>query len=226
MTVIQDALLIAMEKEIAVSETALNKEAEHTFSKGYERRKRQIIRSTTRNSEKNVYNPKNGGAIRLRGRTLLIAVIITLLAVATVIAAVKPEIYRYIKERITNWEIIFESTEEDTGTTQLKVIKPSVPDGFKVTEEYYEETYYLQIMQNNAGETIKYSQWLPDHITANLDAERGNPYKETINGTEIIISSDENATSAVFNNYSYVFIVTGNCGEDIIRDMVRDLLSN
>ena len=224
MTIIQEALLLALEKEIEVSEAALIKETEHTFSKGYERRKRQIIRNAVKHFEKNVYNPKNGGAIRLRGRTVLIAILISLLAAATVIAAVKPEIYYYIKEKITNWEIVFESSEPDTDNNMLDIIKPGVPYGFKVTEEYYEETYYLQIMQNAVGETIKYSQWLPDHVTTNIDAERGDTYKEIINETEVIISTDGKATSMVFSNNGYVFVVTGDCGEYTIKDLIRTVL--
>jgi len=220
--------MAAMEEETAAYESSMAQTPGHTFSKRFEKRKRQIIRLADQRLTGSVHELQRRAVRRVRIRTLLVAALILLLAVSTVVAIVKPEIYYIIKEKITNWEISFGMSpeEETTDTVDFEVVRPVIPEGFSVVEEDEGADVYFLTIQNNKNKDIdiSYSQMLPEGTNVQLDSERNTNAIEIIAGTEAIVAREDGATNILFNNGKYVFLIGGNCDESILREMAEEIL--
>lgn len=222
---LQKSLLI-VEEDKARKYDHINKSIlMHRFSRRYYKRreviigacKEQLAVSTVRAS---YYRRTN----RLRLRTILVAALIMLLATISVIAITKPHIYYVIKEKINSWRIIFISENNEIIDNSFNYIKPQIPDGFTIVlEEKLENDYFLS-MKDPSGAIINYEQMQPVGTTISVDSEHSNNTTEIVNGVELVISREKNATTFICNDGKYIFQIQGNADEGLLRQMMMTVI--
>ena len=222
---LQKALLFVEEDKARKYDDIYSSAEVHEFSRNYLKRREDIIDMCAEQHKASVTNVTNyRSAHRIRLRTLLVAALIMMLATASVIAITKPHIYYVIKERINSWKIIFIEEDSENYDNCFDYVKPRIPDGFTVVlEEKLENDYFIS-MKDSSGAIINYEQMQPDGTTISLDSEHSNNITEIVNGVEIVISRENNATTFICNDGKYIFQIQGNADEDLLRQMMMSVI--
>lgn len=181
MSTLQEALILVENSEVQKYMTLSGSYASHHFSRKYMKRRERMIRKHPRivrearrkrdayeAASGNFYETLRGTSIetsygirsyRRRCRILLAAVLITLLAVISVIAIARPHIYYVIKEKIDRWHITFQRDEANSGNAEIEAVvprRPEIPEGFNITVEEPTDTNYFVVLEDGAGHSIVY----------------------------------------------------------------------
>lgn len=222
---LQKALLIVEEDKARKYDHIDESILMHRFSHRYLRRREEIIGvGREQHAESTVHTLNYRRAYRLRLRTILVTALIMLLATISVIAIAKPHIYYVIKEKIDSWRITFILEDNEIIDNSFDYVKPRIPDGFTVVlEEKLENDYFLS-MKDSSGAIINYEQMQPDGTTISVDSEHSNNITKIVNGVEIVISRENNATTFICNDGKYIFQIQGNADEDLLRQMMMSII--
>lgn len=224
---LQKALLMAMETELNQYEKLAESEPDHTFSRSYLKRKKEIIRMANRQTamlRNGVY--RYSTARRVSFKTILVAALIMILATVSVIAIANPQIFYVIKERIDSWRITFDVDSTENAVYTFSAVRPEIPDGFIIEEEEELDFEYYLYLQNDSGEVIHYNQYLPDGLSINIDSERSDNKVEIIDGNEIVVSREGEAIQYIFNDGRYIYHILGTADEELLRGMMESILRN
>ena len=154
---------------------------------------------------------------------LIAAVVILLAATSTALALIKPEIFYHIKEKITNWRITFQTSEEADAPV-FAYIEPEVPEGYEIVDEAKGNSYYYITYRNDQGDTIGYSQMIPEDATISIDSEQAKPHEETHGGHGYIVYERTEASTVIFDNGDYVFALDGNCDKRLLFRIAEKLI--
>ena len=220
---LQRALLEMQEENTKEYEEYALDQPVHRFSARYLRRRKKIVEQFSNSADAHAREYRPVMLRRVNMRIILVAIIIMILATASVIAATKPRIYYIIKESIESWDVLFEVENEDSTHTEFKVRKPTIPEGFNVvSEEIYVSSYCLTITDKDGGEIIFY-QTEASGSSVMIDNEKSTNVVEEYNGNELIKSKEGSSNIIVFNDGKYVFILSGNVEETILYSMIDSL---
>ena len=219
----KQALILALEEEIAKAEEEMKNAPAHTFSKRHEKKIEKIIRDSETIREEDHAGRKYHRVKPKRIAAIIVAAILFVAAASVAVAVVKPQIYYIIKEKLISWDITFSNSQEEPSVT-FEYIKPEVPEGYEVVEETKSELSYSVTYSDGSNE-IGYEQTVYDGLTVSLDNERHNNHEETLEGRTIIVSEGDTSTTIVFENGEYVFSVDGTCDESILYDVVRGVMN-
>lgn len=218
---LQQALLNIEEERIHKYEDMMDSMEQHEFSDSYMRRRREIIDAAKTKSfaRTAVVSPRR--AHRLRLRTILVAALIMLLATVSVIAIAKPQIYYVIKEKLTHWDITFER-ENAHEIDEVVPVKPNIPEGFEIVEEDLNPVNYYLVLEDGEGRLIIYEQMLPEGTNIALDSERSDNSVLSLNGNDVIVSKEGNATMLICNDGDYIYHIRSTASEEIIWNMLEE----
>lgn len=219
---LQKALLDVQEERTNEYDKMLSQHPEHSFSWRYNVRRKKIIKASTRKNAimDNIHT--HIPTYRFSFRTVLVAVLIMILATASVIAIVKPKIYYDIKEMIDRWRITF-SVEGESEENSFEPIKPVIPEGFEiVSEENGDFTYSLKL-RNQEGKEIIYDQSTPDGMSIILDSENHTTRKGYYKNHEIVISKSDEVVTILCEDSKYIYLIAGDVDESIMIRMMESL---
>lgn len=219
---LEQALILNLDQEISEYEKQLSVELSHSFSAHYQKKKKHILQWAEKTVDAgNRFQEYH--RFRLRRTLLLVAAIVVVLAaVTTVTAIVKPEIIYIIKEKITNWTVTFD--DDSSQRTVFTYIKPPVPEGFQLVDETKGADYYYLTYQNEIGQIISFDQNDPDSVSISIDSEQSTPERETIGETEVILWEHGDSAQIIYTDERYAYTISGNCGKEILFDIVRRMI--
>ena len=221
---LKHALIMGVESEISEYYSYASSGQEHRFSNRYYRQKKRIIQHAEEMSRDRRVISRARPKATFRRAVAIAAVIVLMLATAsTVVAVVKPEIFYSIKEKIISWDITFEKNDAEKSAG-FEYIKPPVPDGYQLVEEEKGDGFYWLTYENEEGLTIDYEQYPPEGTNISIDSEQATPEKEMIGYQEIILWEKDKAAQIVFTDDNYVYCIGGNCGMDVIHDVVVKMI--
>lgn len=222
---LQKALLVIEEERSHKYDDLYETPKLHEFSQRYLLRRGEIISMYERRQvDTATHVPTNRRARKIRLRTILVAALIMLLATTSVIAITKPHIYYVIKEKIDSWKITFTEEGGEDIESDFEVIKPQIPDGFKVDHEEELENNYFLSLTNSTGKIITYEQIRPEGTSIRIDSEHSDNISETINGLEVVISKTEQTTTLICNDGEYIYQIYGDANEDLLREMMMKII--
>ena len=216
----QKALLDIQEERVCEYDMLAREFPIHKYSNRYLRRRKQIIHSLQ--TKKSFWGSDLSfkRARRISFRTMLVAVIVMIMATASVIAITKPQIYYDILKLVDRWKITF-NVEGELEDEEFVPVKPIIPDGFEVTTEEVRADSYMLIMQDKDGEEIFYEQSLPMGTSIFIDNERSTNKVVDYKGKELLISRDNDLTSIVYNDGKYVFYIDGKGDEKKLFQIIE-----
>jgi len=219
---LEQALTLNLDQEILENEQQMANEPAHRFSARYKMKKKRILQWADKSFDS--YNRVSDyRRFRLRRVAVLAAaVVITLAAASTVIAIVKPEIFFIVKEKVTNWTITFD--DDNSQETAFTYIKPPVPEDFQLVDETKGADYYYLTYQSEMGQKISYDQNDPHSVSISIDSEQSTPEKENIGETEVIIWERDDSVQIIYTDERYTYAISGNCGKEILFDIVRRMI--
>ena len=230
--VLECALIAAMDEEI-VMYSEMESQNHHVFSHRYKKRKQKILQEVAYGDRK--YNSTNncraGNMSRRRRIVMLAAVLLMVLAMTAVaIAIIKPQIYYVIKEKVISWDISFEQKNDETSSknyaAKFACIKPATPEGYSIVSEHKESDRYSVEYKGDGGQSIYYSQYLPEDVTTSIDSERHTITKEKIGECEVMIGVSDKSVLSICNDGKYVYDIDGTCDVDTIKEMMQSILNN
>lgn len=164
--------------------------------------------------------------VRIR-RIVVAALVSVLIMVSSVIAfaAVYPEYYMVIKEKVKEWTITFVTDGEDNVLTEFVVKKGAVPEDFALTNEVSEDGVYIATYdRHEAEEEITYVQEaLSKYSITGIDSE--NDYKriEEINGIKTIVMKKNDCCTLFWVKDSCSYTLVGNCNLDVLKAYAESL---
>ena len=219
---LQKALLDIREERIIEYDQLLSQHPKHTFSRRYCARKKRIIKDYSHNNSVTVRGNNHNSTCRLSFRTILVAILIMILATASVIAIVKPKIYYDIKEMIDRWRITF-SVEGESEEDRFEPIMPVIPSGFELVSEEVDEYSYSLQLRNQEGKVITYDQSKPDGVSIIIDKENHSTHKEYYKDHEIVISKSKAAVTVLCEDNKYIYLIAGDVDESLLIHMIESL---
>lgn len=219
---LEQALLLNLDQEITAYEQQMSNDPVHHFSLRYNKKKKHILKWADKSSSScdRVLDYRRFRARRVV--VLVAAIVITLAAASTVIAIVKPEIFFIVKDKVTNWTITF--VDDSSQRTVFTYIKPPVPEDFQLVDETRGADYYYLTYQNEMGQKISYDQNDPHSVSISIDSEQSTPEKESIGETEVIIWEHDDSAQIIYTDERYTYTIDGNCGKEILFDIVRRMI--
>ena len=223
MTNLKKALSELQEERTSEYEALLDQQPEHHFSRGYRRRRSEIVAMASRKAKVNTNEFKFRTVSRFSFRSAMVAVIVMILASASVIAIAKPEIIFNIKEKFTHWDIDVVQKNADEASDEFVPIKPDAPKGYEITSEELGSYTYLVIYEDKEGNEIAYDQGTSSSKIY-LDSEGIDTYETTINGHKAIISRHSvDATTIIIEDGVYVYLLSGHCPFEDVYDFAEKL---
>ena len=219
---LEQIMMSALDAEIEQYEAKVDALPEPAFSLKHRRNITKAIR---------IANESSAGAYHYRHRVkvrriVAVALVAILVMVTSVIAfaAVYPEYYMVIKEKVKEWTITFVTDSEDCSSTDFVVRKGDIPEGFAVTKEVFKEGIYNATYTSEEGQEIIYAQEeVSENSITGLDSE--NDYKkiEILNGVKTVIMKKKDCYTLfwVGENCSYTLI--GNCDLKLLKTFAASI---
>ena len=219
---LEQIMMSALDAEIEQYEAKVDTLPEPAFSLKHRRNITKAIR---------IANESSAGAYHYRHRVkvrriVAVALVAILVMVTSVIAfaAVYPEYYMVIKEKVKEWTITFVTDSEDCSSTDFVVRKGDIPEGFAVTKEVFKEGIYNATYTSEEGQEIIYAQEeVSENSITGLDSE--NDYKkiEILNGVKTVIMKKKDCYTLfwVGENCSYTLI--GNCDLKLLKTFAASI---
>ena len=78
--------------------------------------------------------------------------------------------------------------------------------------------------QREMGQKISYDQNDPHSVSISIDSEQSTPEKENIGETEVIIWERDDSVQIIYTDERYTYAISGNCGKEILFDIVRRMI--
>ncbi|TDP46647.1 DUF4367 domain-containing protein [Aminicella lysinilytica] len=221
MTKLKEALIDAYDSEMAGLEAEASTAPEHVFSAEFEHKMKAAFKIAERRYV-------HVGRIRMR-RAVMLAVIVALLVATTLatIAVAKPGLYYRIIKNSTNWEFLYDNTNQDNSTEKIEAITPDTPEGYRLSsQKKTDQDYYLTYINSNDKKvTITYSQeTVSDNGIDHLDSEN-NIHKTRIDGYEAIEFYKKGTYCIYWNDNKYVYTLLGNCDHSTLKNLVMSVIN-
>lgn len=169
-----------------------------------------------------IYKKKDKTKIKFsKGAVKVLLIAAALLAVATTAFAV-PTSRSYIIKKFSDhsqYSVVDTSKEKNVKSLKLNYI----PAGFKCTENYYSDNFYIEIYKNNDKSFVVQKNVLSGDIGYNT--EHAESENIQINGIDAVYysSDDNNEKGIIFNNGDYLYIISGNIDKKEIVQIAQNI---
>ena len=223
---LEQIVISALDAEINQYEATLAALPEPSYSLKHRRVMEKAIRTANKEIKISEKPHQQTHHVRIR-RIVVAALVAVLIMVSSVIAfaAVYPEYYRVIKEKVKEWTITFVTDGEDNVLTEFVVKKGAVPEDFDLTNEVSEDGVYIATYdRHEAEEEITYVQEaLSKYSITGIDSE--NDYKkiEEINGIKTIVMKKNDCYTLFWVKDSCSYTLVGNCNLDVLKAYAESL---
>lgn len=213
---LEQIMISALDAEIEQYEAKVDALPEPAFSLKHRRSIAKALRIANESSV-GAYHYRHRVKVR---RIVAVALVAMLVMVTSVIAfaAVYPEYYMVIKEKVKEWTITFVTDSEDCSSTDFVIKKGDIPEGFAVTKEVFKEGIYNATYTSEEGQEIIYAQEeVSEHSITGLDSE--NDYKkiETINEVKTIIMKKNDCYTLFWVGENCSYTLVGNCNLKLLK---------
>ena len=223
---LEQIVISALDAEINQYEATLAALPEPSYSLKHRRVMEKAIRTANKEIKISEKPHQQTHHVRIR-RIVVAALVAVLIMVSSVIAfaAVYPEYYMVIKEKVKEWTITFVTDGEDNVLTEFVVKKGAVPEDFALTNEVSEDGVYIATYdRHEAEEEITYVQEaLSKYSITGIDSE--NDYKkiEKLNGVETIVMKKGDCYTLFWVKDGCSYTLVGNCSLNELKAYAESL---
>ena len=223
---LEQIVISALDDEINQYEATLAALPEPSFSLKHRRVMAEAIRTANEKIKISEKPHQQTHHVRIR-RIVVVALVAVLIMVSSVIAfaAVYPEYYMVIKEKVKEWTITFVTDGEDNVLTEFVVKNGAVPEDFALTNEVSEDGVYIATYdRHEAEEEITYVQEaLSKYSITGIDSE--NDYKkiEKLNGVETIVMKKGDCYTLFWVKDGCSYTLVGNCSLNELKAYAESL---
>lgn len=223
---LEQIMISALDIEIEEYEKSLKCLPEPEFSLKHSR----IISKAIRIANKDVKESRKAHqqSHRVNVRRIAIAALVAVLIMASsviVFAAVYPEYYMVIKEKVKDWTITFMTDSEDNTLTDFIARKGDTPENFVLMNEVSEDGIYTATYDRaETGEEIIYVQEaLSEYSIAGIDSENDYKKVETINGVKTIVMKKKDCYTLFWVKDGCSYTLVGNCNLNELKAYAESL---
>ena len=219
---LEQIIMSALDAEIEQYEATMDALPEPRFSSKNRRSIAKAIR---------IANESSAGAYHYRHRVkvrriVAVALVAMLVMVTSVIAfaAVYPEYYMVIKEKVKEWTITFVTDSEDCSSTDFVIKKDDIPEDFILTKEVSKEGIYTATYTSEEGREIIYVQEaVSEYSVTGLDSE--NDYKkiEILNGVKTVITKKKDCYTLFWVGENCSYTLVGNCNLKLLKTFAASI---
>lgn len=223
---LEQIVISALDAEINQYEATLAALPEPSYSLKHRRVMEKAIRTANKEIKISEKPHQQTHHVRIR-RIVVVALVAVLIMVSSVIAfaAVYPEYYMVIKEKVKEWTITFVTDGEDNVLTEFVVKNGAVPEDFALTNEVSEDGVYIATYdRHEAEEEITYVQEaLSKYSITGIDSE--NDYKkiEKLNGVETIVMKKGDCYTLFWVKDGCSYTLVGNCSLNELKAYAESL---
>lgn len=223
---LEQIVISALDAEINQYEATLAALPEPSYSLKHRRVMEKAIRTANKEIKISEKPHQQTHHVRIR-RIVVVALVAVLIMVSSVMAfaAVYPEYYMVIKEKVKEWTITFVTDGEDNVLTEFVVKKGAVPEDFALTNEVSEDGVYIATYdRHEAEEEITYVQEaLSKYSITGIDSE--NDYKkiEKLNGVETIVMKKGDCYTLFWVKDGCSYTLVGNCSLNELKAYAESL---
>ena len=223
---LEQIVISALDAEINQYEAASSALPEPSFSLKHRRVMTEAIRTANEKIKVSEKPHQQTHHVRIR-RVVVTALVAVLIMVSSVIAfaAVYPEYYMVIKEKVREWTITFVTDSEDNALTEFVVKKGAVPENFALTNEVSEDGVYMATYDRpEVEEEIIYVQEsLSKYSITGIDSENNYKKIEEINGTKTIVIKKNDCYTLFWVKDGCSYTLVGNCSLDVLKAYAKSL---
>lgn len=223
---LEQIVISALDAEINQYEATLAALPEPSYSLKHRRVMEKAIR--TANKEIKISEKPHQQTNHVRIRRVVVTALVAVLIMASsviVFAAVYPEYYMVIKEKVKDWTITFMTDSEDNTLTDFTARKGDTPENFVLMNEVSEDGIYTATYDRaETGEEIIYIQEaLSEYSIAGIDSE--NDYKkiEKLNGVETIVMKKGDCYTLFWVKDGCSYTLVGNCSLNELKAYAESL---
>lgn len=223
---LEQIVISALDAEINQYEATLAALPEPSYSLKHRRVMEKAIRTANKEIKISEKPHQQTHHVRIR-RVVVAALVAVLIMVSSVIAfaAVYPEYYMVIKEKVKGWTITFMTDSEDNTLTDFTARKGDTPENFVLMNEVSEDGIYTATYDRaETGEEIIYIQEaLSEYSIAGIDSE--NDYKkiEKLNGVETIVMKKGDCYTLFWVKDGCSYTLVGNCSLNELKAYAESL---
>lgn len=223
---LEQIVISALDAEINQYEATLAALPEPSYSLKHRRVMEKAIRTANKEIKISEKPHQQTNHVRIR-RVVVTALVAVLIMVSSVIAfaAVYPEYYMVIKEKVKDWTITFMTDSEDNTLTDFTARKGDTPENFVLMNEVSEDGIYTATYDRaETGEEIIYIQEaLSEYSIAGIDSE--NDYKkiEKLNGVETIVMKKGDCYTLFWVKDGCSYTLVGNCSLNELKAYAESL---
>lgn len=223
---LEQIMILALDAEIEEYEKSLKPLPEPVFSLKHRRIVSKAIRvaNEDRKYSRKAYQQSHRVSVR---RVAVVALVAALIMASSVIvfAAVYPEYYMVIKEKVKDWTITFMTDSEDNTLTDFIARKGDMPENFVLTNEVSEDGVYTATYDRaETGEEIIYVQEaLSEYSIAGIDSENDYRKVERINGVKTIVMKKGDCYTLFWVKDGCAYTLVGNCSMTQLKAYAESL---
>lgn len=223
---LEQIVISALDAEINQYEATLAALPEPSYSLKHRRVMEKAIRTANKEIKISEKPHQQTHHVRIR-RVVVAALVAVLIMVSSVIAfaAVYPEYYMVIKEKVKDWTITFMTDSEDNTLTDFTARKGDTPENFVLMNEVSEDGVYIATYdRHEAEEEITYVQEaLSKYSITGIDSE--NDYKkiEKLNGVETIVMKKGDCYTLFWVKDGCSYTLVGNCSLNELKAYAESL---
>lgn len=223
---LEQIVISALDAEINQYEATLAALPEPSYSLKHRRVMEKAIRTANKEIKISEKPHQQTHHVRIR-RVVVAALVAVLIMVSSVIAfaAVYPEYYMVIKEKVKDWTITFMTDSEDNTLTDFTARKGDTPENFVLMNEVSEDGIYTATYDRaETGEEIIYIQEaLSEYSITGIDSE--NDYKkiEKLNGVETIVMKKGDCYTLFWVKDGCSYTLVGNCSLNELKAYAESL---
>lgn len=223
---LEQIVISALDAEINQYEATLAALPEPSYSLKHRRVMEKAIRTANKEIKISEKPHQQTHHVRIR-RIVVVALVAVLIMVSSVIAfaAVYPEYYMVIKEKVKEWTITFVTDGEDNVLTEFVVKKGAVPEDFALTNEVSEDGVYIATYdRHEAEEEITYVQEaLSKYSITGIDSENDFKKIEKLNGVETIVMKKGDCYTLFWVKDGCSYTLVGNCSLNELKAYAESL---
>ena len=223
---LEQIVISALDAEINQYEATLAALPEPSYSLKHRRVMEKAIR--TANKEIKISEKPHQQTNHVRIRRVVVTALVAVLIMASsviVFAAVYPEYYMVIKEKVKDWTITFMTDSEDNTLTDFTARKGDTPENFVLMNEVSEDGIYTATYdRHEAEEEITYVQEaLSKYSITGIDSENDYKKLEEINGIKTIVMKKNDCYTLFWVKDSCSYTLVGNCNLDVLKAYAESL---
>lgn len=196
-------------------------EEEHTFSKGFARKMRRLLRYERRGR----FGRTAAQAGRAAAAVLAAVLALNLILVGTV-EAYREQAWQLLR-RVTRKYTEFRIETNPTAPTSpfVPIDPPYIPEGYEETEKQTNENMQIIIYSSENGTAFTLYQRVIMEGTIVIDTENANVQKMNISGYEVLFITEGEMTQIYWICGEYSFGLVGNADFEDLRAIAENILA-